>query len=528
MKNRIVYSIFIVLICSSFSLSLKAQDVTFFPYFNSLKGTIQPSNISDAGGGTGKWTNNGILLTPATTNSRGAVVLDGVTFNSENGLVVEFDYDMYGGSPGSFPEYGDGLSFFLYDATANTSGLIGALGAGLGYAFNRSTNAASRVPGLDKGYLGVGLDQFGNFKGRRFESNSRVNGLVDTWGSNGGSHITIRGAMHPSGISGGGLRGYRFSGYPVLFTQSTRNIINGAVGKVINLNSNNNNTVTYNNLSSFTKAEEFDIRGGVENSTIGSPGYRKAILELVPANPNIGGGYFVSFTIVSGTRSKLVIDKFHYKSSLYYQENANSNSSNSEGGSLGNSDIILLNAAPPKSFKLGFAASTGAASQAHLIKNLKVSIPYLPEPQEDQFNLCYAPSKQTKTLNPFANDIFFNGPLYGQVSSGNTRDFIDFSTFIFTNDKGVQLGSSAYAYNQPGVGQWTYSANTGEVSFTPVIGFKGSASIFYRAKGYENRGGPFAQEIYRSQPTEITVNVIDCGVIINPHIPANGKIRSGR
>lgn len=66
------------------------------------------------------------------------------------GLVITFDYAAWGGTGA------DGLTFFLFDG-ATTAFNVGASGGSLGYAQRTGVN------GLSNGYLGLGLDEFGNY-----------------------------------------------------------------------------------------------------------------------------------------------------------------------------------------------------------------------------------------------------------------------------------------------------------------------------------------------------------------------------
>src|SRR5690606_17588280 len=75
----------------------------------------------------------------------------------------------------------DGITFFLFDATASGSFITGGFGGSLGYA----QRADQGLPGLSKGYLGIALDEFGNF------SNS-LQGRVGGPGRQSGS-VTLRG-----------------------------------------------------------------------------------------------------------------------------------------------------------------------------------------------------------------------------------------------------------------------------------------------------------------------------------------------
>ena len=66
------------------------------------------------------------------------------------GLVITFDYGAWGGTGA------DGLTFFLFDGTTSNF-TVGASGGSLGYAQKTGFN------GLSNGYLGLGLDEFGNY-----------------------------------------------------------------------------------------------------------------------------------------------------------------------------------------------------------------------------------------------------------------------------------------------------------------------------------------------------------------------------
>lgn len=102
---------------------------------------LTSGSIDETGKGYLRLTNNKL-------NEKG-FVYNSQKFSSEKGLSISFEYYSHAGVGGS------GLSFFLFDASANFN--IGAFGGSLGYAQN-STSA-----GLSKGFIGLGLDEFGEF-----------------------------------------------------------------------------------------------------------------------------------------------------------------------------------------------------------------------------------------------------------------------------------------------------------------------------------------------------------------------------
>ena len=89
-------------------------------------------------------------------NQTGAVVSN-FTFPSNQGLQVTFTTVTYGGD-GDNGTGADGISFFLADGSKSPS--VGGLGGSLGYS---CSNTNSQYEGVVGGYLGVGIDEYGNF-----------------------------------------------------------------------------------------------------------------------------------------------------------------------------------------------------------------------------------------------------------------------------------------------------------------------------------------------------------------------------
>ena len=96
-----------------------------------------PNNVNDANG------NGWLRLTTNSNSQQGLALYTGGSFPSSQGVIVEFEYVNWGGNGA------DGTAFFLYDAATSMTGALP--GASLGYC-----NGVG-------GYLGIGLDEFGNF-----------------------------------------------------------------------------------------------------------------------------------------------------------------------------------------------------------------------------------------------------------------------------------------------------------------------------------------------------------------------------
>ena len=250
-----------------------------FPYIESFKNATAPginfggapSSFLTAGGSaynlqtlshTGTpidQNGNGYLrLTDKFNNQKGFIYSNSI-FPSTQGLTVEFEYYTYGGNGA------DGISFFLFDAAAAPFN-IGGFGGSLGYAQINTTIPTS--PGVSKGYLAIGLDEFGNFSN---PTEGRQGGIS---GQSPGS-VTLRGKGDGPALTSGN--------YDFLTSVKTADSGFSLVG---------------------------DASSRQPNSS--SSGYRKVFMDLVP-HPN--GGYNITVRISRGGHTLItttVIDNFHY------------------------------------------------------------------------------------------------------------------------------------------------------------------------------------------------------------------------
>lgn len=109
------------------------------------------SNTDTAGNGA-------LRLTPASGNKFGNIT-SGFTFPTNQGLEVTFTTYTYGGDKGGTAKNGaDGIGFFLMDGSVSPN--IGAIGGSLGYS---CSNGNTYADGLVGAYLGLGIDEYGNF-----------------------------------------------------------------------------------------------------------------------------------------------------------------------------------------------------------------------------------------------------------------------------------------------------------------------------------------------------------------------------
>ena len=111
-------------------------------------------------------------------------------FNAANATIAaQFTYATYNGSGA------DGITFFLADAS-KTFG-VGAYGGSLGYAQKTAAGGAADINGMNGGYIGLGIDEFGNYSN---PTEGRVGGTGSVPNA-----IAVRGP-------GQGLTGYDYLG----------------------------------------------------------------------------------------------------------------------------------------------------------------------------------------------------------------------------------------------------------------------------------------------------------------------------
>ncbi|MYT82496.1 MULTISPECIES: hypothetical protein [unclassified Streptomyces] len=106
---------------------------------------------------------NGYLRLTDASNDQSAAVLYNHALPANQGLVTTFDQWQYGGTTNP---PADGISFFLIDGAASLTA-PGAFGGSLGYAQKLPNDDPDEefLPGVNHGYVGVGLDVLGNYFG---------------------------------------------------------------------------------------------------------------------------------------------------------------------------------------------------------------------------------------------------------------------------------------------------------------------------------------------------------------------------
>jgi type IV pilus assembly protein PilY1 len=211
-------------IASSYYKAQKDGDPVLVGGINGVSGGSTNTLPDPVGQGALRFTNG----YPYGHNENGAIV-SATPFNAGQGVQITFKTVTYRGDGlGTGNDGADGMSFYLIDATkfspgaANWNG-IGSWGGSLGYT---CSNKNPPFDGLDGGYIGLGIDEFGNFlNGVNITPGAGATGLLV--GTASGDNTAQGYGVFPQRI---GLRGagsvswaYLNSTYPSFYTTTTLN-----------------------------------------------------------------------------------------------------------------------------------------------------------------------------------------------------------------------------------------------------------------------------------------------------------------
>src|ERR1700679_2620244 len=107
--------------------------------------------------------NNGLLY----GSNEGGAIISAAPFNTSNGVQITFKTVTYGGNSGSIggsvSDGADGISFFMINGSATPS--TGSEGGSLAYTCSNPGNLNGHpvIDGITGAYVGLGIDEFGNF-----------------------------------------------------------------------------------------------------------------------------------------------------------------------------------------------------------------------------------------------------------------------------------------------------------------------------------------------------------------------------
>ncbi|MGG5505936.1 MULTISPECIES: hypothetical protein [unclassified Myroides] len=509
MKYKVVLLLFLLI-----SLGISAQELNrTFPYHASLQGTSAPTRIVEkiktgAPTGSNRYTEDGLRLTyDDTQHALSGFYLKDVEVPMNYVLTIDFEYATLDGETYN-DSYGDGLTMFFFDSAATFD--LGSTGSGIGYAYNNASG--NKQPGLDGAYLGLSLDVFGDAKIRANSTRVKREGVAGVNYQYYGSHVTLRGGQHENN---------RYKGYPVIYSQQTYS------------GSSSSPDAAYVQL-------DFETGDYIEKSYVNStPNLRtqygsqmrfnKVTFEFDPVNngdEEFALSYHIDNEYTYGGGNYGILK---YKESFKTRDE--------------NGNLYTFNAKNIDSYRIGFAASTGEASQTHLLKNINVRLKHAPETQDKEMLLCLSEpgigddrESWIRLEKPFEGARFYVGDPYDpfRPKGGDSYKEIDFYSLRLEDEYGYPLDYRivehdlndyiSQIYDEPGVGEWELYYNTYSciVYFTPEDESfpEGDYSIYISAKSIDQgEHFPFSHEDFRSRPTKITVKARYCKSVVNPSMP---------
>ena len=274
-------------------------------------------------------------------NNQTGSIVSNFTFPTNEGIQVTWTSVSYGGN--NYNGTGaDGIVFFLSDGTKAAT--IGAFGGSLGYS---CANGKDPSDGVIGGYLGIGIDEFGNF------SNSGDN--TDTGPGFHAGRISVRGAGSTAWTA-------LHANYPTLYTGSSPNLTavqkTCSTGHLWNYSGSNktdssNHTISTGNQMSNTLLnypllywQDVPATTPLANQQAVDQPTRGAATPIIFALKITSAGLLDFSYSINGGATTTVVSGFNITSS---------------------------NGALPASFRFGFSSGTGGGSNVHEITCFKAT-----------------------------------------------------------------------------------------------------------------------------------------------------------
>jgi type IV pilus assembly protein PilY1 len=313
-----------------------------------------PTSCSNAGSQAPDPAGSGALRFTNWLSQAGAIISNGTPFPTGAGIQVVFKTITYDGDSGSISggtgDGADGMAFFLMDGSLPPYD-VGAFGGSLGYTCSNSNNDAKTradltvrgYDGLVGGYIGVGIDEFGNFL-------NAGDNTATGFGPQAG-RIGVRGA---GSISWAWLTANYPADYPAILT-STVDATYGTKARAAVQSTCSTGTVwDYHRLSRSPVDTGVPVK---DYAPVGSP----VILSSVLPGHNIAN---------EAARTRGAAQPITYALKITQNGILSLNISYNGGNYLPvitKQDITATNGTLPASFRFGFTGSTGGARNVHEI-----------------------------------------------------------------------------------------------------------------------------------------------------------------
>jgi type IV pilus assembly protein PilY1 len=312
-----------------------------------------------------------LRLTPGTNSQTGAI-LSNFTFPMSQGLQVTFTTYTYGGDKGGTAKNGaDGITFMLTDGTVTSPTTTGGEGGSMGYS---CSNGNAKYEGMANAYLGLGIDEFGNYLNPGDNTSSGIYNTNSTNYKDGTSYGANTFQNGDSGKQAG-------AGW---YYQPERIGLRGAGNTTWAWLSSMNSTYYSGSVDSTkTKAA---CSSGTYVSATKSNGSPKSYATIAQNYNAIAGGYRVlpdSTPIANeNTATRVNADTtknawpITYKLKLSSKGLLNFSYSYNNGAFqpvLANHDVTTDSGTPPTALRFGFSAGTGGSNNVHEITCFQAS-----------------------------------------------------------------------------------------------------------------------------------------------------------
>jgi type IV pilus assembly protein PilY1 len=285
---------------------------------------------------------------PGGYDQHGAIVSN-FTFPTGQGLHVTFTTATYrGDSGGAGGDGADGISFYLMDG-AQPAG-IGAFGGSLAYT---CSNANTPHDGLVGGYIGLGIDEFGNFLNGAQLMPGYAGGNTAT-----GDNTALGYGYHPGRI---GLRGAGSIAFSAL------NTLNSAFYPAT-LSAANQQAAVQNTCRTGVLWNYSNAGNPVQTAT--------AVADYAPivnAYKELPAGFLIAN---EGAQTRAAATPITYDLKITPAGLLSLSYSYNGGASqlvINGQDITATNGALPSTFRFGFAGSTGGDTNIHEILCFKAT-----------------------------------------------------------------------------------------------------------------------------------------------------------
>ena len=299
-----------------------------------------------------------LRLTPALNSQTGAI-LSNFTFPLSQGLQVTFTTYTYGGNSGGTAQNGaDGIAFFLTDGAFAIPTVAGGQGGSLGYS---CSNSNGQYEGIPNAYLGLGIDEYGNFLNSGDNTNT---GITNT---------------NVSGVTTNGGNTFQASGQ--YFYQPERIGLRGA-GNLTWAWLQSKNPIYYTGTADAAKTHaacqsDSYVSSTTITTTKGKNGTTTTQLNYT-AIPNnyrvIDGGYSVlpNTTLIANetAQTRTAATPITYRLNISSSGLLNFAYSYNNGAFqpvLANNSITASNGPLPASLRFGFSSGTGGSNNVHEI-----------------------------------------------------------------------------------------------------------------------------------------------------------------